>query len=236
MQARHRNDKASHHGCAVCAILMVTLLMLSGCKKETDQHKAGDSTSPALLSPTLPLSPTPTEVSEAEATATLPAGADSTALMSVHTIPAKPPQEELPGMETVSGMNMTVRMSPRMKNSTQWVGSFPTLFQAATTCMSQLEDGAAYIAGINDHQAPIVHVILVGHDGYWHDCPVDKTGQIAGDIKEIEPYDEVGPAFFPRTAGRPQTNNPQCTALEPVVTLPDGLIGWLGFTIPDCAP
>lgn len=201
---------------------------MPGCKKDAEHAKAGEVLSPALSSNT-----TPAEIPETEALQRQPSAEESTKLLSVHTIPAYP-QDILPDMVAVTGMDMTVRLSARMKNDPSWVSSFPSLFKAASDCMAHVEDGVSYIAGIPDHTPPEIRIIMVGVDGYWHECLINQDGGPVIALKEIESYSESGPSFFPAIEGRPKINNPQCVALEPVVTRPQGLVGWLGFNIPDC--
>lgn len=209
-------------------MLLAVLLILSGCKKDTEETKAGGEISPALSSAA------PVEIPEMEAIQTHPSAEETTKLLSIHTIPAHPQASALPDMTAITGMDMKVRISPRMKNDPAWAGSFPALYKAAGDCMTQMENGAAYIAGIPQYDTPEIRVVVVGLDGYWYECLIEQGGGTARVIKEIEPYHESGPAFFPMAAGRPKIDNPQCTALESVVAHPQGLIGWLGFKIPDC--
>lgn len=212
----------------VLLVLASGCFALTGCKKDQNEPEAGDvSSSASIIS-------VPAEITAQEEQATRPS-ADMKGL-AVHIVPAESPITALPDMVPVQGMDISVRISPRMKNTAGWTQYFATLYKPVNDCIDRVDGGAAYVASVKQDGSSGLHVQIVGLDNHTYSCRIPVAGGRASAIEETE-QDAVidGAAFYPRSAGRPLTDNPQCYAMESVVARPGGLIGWLAFPLPDCA-
>lgn len=216
--------------CAIAMLLVFPLcnLGLTACKKDNEKSGAGDHASLASVVSA------PAEINALEAEASLPSGEMKG--LSVHTIPtpAESPVIPLPEMKPVAGTDIFVRMSQRMVQNPGWTQRFPELYKPLLDCLEQVEGGAAYAAGVTEESAQLLLVKIVGLDNHGHECRITKTGGQALSITPVETLDESGPAFYPRFAGKPLTNNPECYIMEPVVARPGGMIGWLAFKKDNC--
>lgn len=215
-------------------LLVLSLLALTGCKKDHKQTEAGDGSSPASVvsAPMEVTSQDPPEITPQEEQATLPS-AEMKGL-SVHTIPAESPIVVMPEMKPVSGMDMSVRLSSRMMKTPGWTKRFAEFYKPVNDCLMQVDGGGAYVAAVKEDTDAQLIINIVGLDNHWYECRIGMAGGKPDSLRETEESVTDNVAFFPHTAGSPLTNNPQCYALESVVARPGGLIGWLAFRIPDC--
>ncbi len=215
-------------------LLVLSLLALTGCKKDHKQTEAGDGSSPASVvsAPMEVAEIEPPEITPQEELATLPSA--ETKGLSVHTIPAESPIVAMPEMKAVAGMDMAIRLSPRMTKTPGWTQRFPEFYKPVNDCLMQVDGGGAYVAAVKEDAASQLLVSIVGLDNHWYECRIGMAGGKPVSLRETEESVADNAAFYPRTAGSPRTNNPQCYALESVVARPGGLIGWLAFRIPDC--
>lgn len=200
-------------------ILFVCLLILGGCKKDAAQDSSANSVMPA-----------PTDVSPAEAQATLPSGAMKGLSVAVPDTEARP--AKLPDMKLISGTDMSVRISQRMADTPGWTQDFAAFYKPVSDCLEEIDGGGASVASVTANAGQVT-VIIAGLDGAWQECTIAAIGGQAS----ITPTNEKlysGPVFFPRDAGKPVINQPQCIELESVVARPGGLIGWLGFQKLNC--
>ena len=231
MHSANADTYGKHHIASTAFIVLLVVsvcgLMLTGCKKDKEKSEAGDISSPASVILV------PEEVSPSEGQATLPS-ADMKGL-SVHTIPrpSDSPSITIPDMKPVSGMDMSVRVSQQMMKALGWTQNFATLYKPVNDCLEQVDGGAAYAANVTETNQDIA-VQMVGLDGHWRECRITAAGGRALSMTTIDEQPEAGPLFFPRSAGRPLLNNPQCYSMEAVVARPGGLIGWLAYAAPDC--
>ena len=207
-------------------LLVLSLLALTGCKKDHEQTEAGDETSPASVISA------PMEITPQEEQATLPS-AEMKGL-SVHTIPMESPIVAMPEMKPVAGMDMAVRLSPRMLKTPGWTQRFAEFYKPVHDCLMQVDGGGAYVSAVKEDSSTQLLINIVGLDNHWYECNINKAGGKPDALHETEETPIDNAAFYPRTAGSPRTNNPQCYTLESVVARPGGLIGWLAFRIPDC--
>lgn len=207
-------------------LLVLSLLALTGCKKDHKQTEARDESSPASVISA------PMEITPQEEQATLPS-AEMKGL-SIHTIPAESPLITLPEMKQIAGMDIAVRLSPRMLKTPGWTQRFAEFYKPVHDCLMQVDGGGAYVAAVKEDSNAQLLINIVGLDNHWYECRIGMAGGKPDALRETAETPTDNAAFYPRTAGSPRTNNPQCYALESVVARPGGLIGWLAFRIPDC--
>ncbi len=201
------------------AIASCALLTLTACKKE-QTNDAGEP-SPASSFSTIPI--------ETQESSTPPSNG-----LKVHDIPSTAPEPARPDMVTIQGTDISVRMTNAMTTSTEWVRDFPALYKPMMDCLEHTPEGAAYAAGIIVQKDDMLLVKAVALDGIFYDCSIAQSGGTPSSMVETEDRHTNGPGFFPRHAGTPYVDNPQCHKMEPVVARPGGMIGWLAFQIPDC--
>lgn len=204
------------------AIASCALLALAACKKE--QTNGAGETSPASS-----FSSPPAEAQDPSA----PPASELSGL-KVHDIPAYAQEPARPDMVAINGTDITVRMTNAMKTSTEWVRDFPALYKPMMDCLEHTPEGAAYAADVTAQGMDTLAVKVVALDGIFYDCTIAKSGGTPVSMIETEESSVNGPGFYPRHAGTPYVNNPQCHKMEPVVARPSGMIGWLAFQIPDC--
>lgn len=207
-------------------LLVLSLLALAGCKKDHKQTEAGDEKSPASVVSA------PVEITPQEEQATLPS-AEMKGL-SVHTIPSESPVITVPEMKPVAGMDMSVRLSPRMMKTPGWTKRFAEFYRPVNDCLMQVDGGGAYVAAVKEDTGSQLIISIVGLDNHWYECRIGMAGGKLDSLRETEESVADNALFYPRSAGSPLTNDPQCYALESVVARPGGLIGWLAFRKPDC--
>lgn len=204
------------------AIASCALLTLTACKKE-QENDAGET------SPASSVFSIPAESQEASAPP-----ASGLSGLKVHEIPSSAPEPVRPDMVTIQGTDISVRMTNAMKTSAEWVRDFPVLYKPMMDCLEHTPEGAAYAADIVTQGNDTLVVKVVALDGIFYDCTIAKSGGTPVSMIETEESSVNGPGFYPRHAGTPYVNNPQCHKMEPVVARPSGMIGWLAFEIQDC--
>lgn len=214
---------------ALCVIIVcLCVVALAGCKKDQEQTETGDvSSSPVSViegseemaaRETLPPLPSPdmkglsVEIAQQN--------------MSTPTA--------LPDMAAVPGMEMSVRISARMKITPGWTQTFAALLPPMMNCLMKVDGGAAYVTNVAGHDKGALRIEVSSLDGENFHCLVTE-----GSPPTIAPAENedraVSVLFFPRSAGAPVLENQDCYEREPVVARPNGLIGWLAFPLAGCS-
>lgn len=212
----------------LATLVFLCLVMLTACKKDTDNTDTGGASLPpvSLLSAeTLPAAAPP------PAATSVIRGFDAAAV-SVNAGTA-PPTPVLPDMVNVPGTDISVRLSARMKNTPGWNQQFATYFHDIHLCLTQVDGGAAYVTEINSADPHNV-IDLYGLDAQAYRCTVQNGHATVAPrtVKAQSPLHQV--MYFPRVAGAPVIERPQCYDVEAVVARPQGLIGWMAFLRADC--
>ncbi len=214
---------------ALCVIIVcLCAVTLAGCKKDQDQTETGDVHS------------SPVSVIEDAEDATVPESlpplpSPDMRGLSVEIAPQDTTPTTLPDMVPVPGMEMSVRISPRMKTTPSWTQTFAALLPPIMNCLMKVDGGAAYVTHVAAGDRGALHIDISGLDNENFRCLIGNSGTPSISAAEARDDHASSVLFFPRQAGAPVLENPECYDREAVVARPDGLIGWLAFPHNSCA-
>lgn len=218
-------------------IVCLCAVTLAGCKKDQEQTETGDvKPSPVSVIGDQPvrdmletLPPLPSPDMKGLSIEIAPQG-EATGTGTGTEMATSPP---LPDMAAVPGMEMSVRISPRMKATPGWTQAFGAMLPPMMNCLMQADGGAAYVTNITGHDRDALGIDIATLAGENFRCVITASG-----IASLRTSEDAGrPApvlFFPRSAGTPVLENPDCYDKEAVVARPNGLIGWLAFARAAC--
>lgn len=215
---------------ALCVIIVcLCAVALAGCKQDQEQTETG-----GVHASPVSVMEGPMEIAARDSMPPLPSP-DMKGLRVANVPQSIPVPDMLPDMAPVPGMDMSVRLSPRMKSTTGWTQNFATLFPAMMNCLMKIDGSAAYVTQVTDHDNHVLGIEISALDEKRFYCRIDESGVLS--VSATQSGDDLAPSilFFPRRAGRPVLDHPHCYEQEPVVARPNGLIGWLAFPVAACA-
>ncbi len=210
------------------AAILLCVVILTACKKDSDESDTGGMKMPpvSLLSPE-------TSAETAATIALAPPGA-ARGLSVPLTATATAAAPAMPEMINVPGTDTRVRISARMKNTAGWHQQFATAFQAVHDCLSQVDQGAAYVTAASPLHNGFV-IDLYGLDQQAYRCTVSQTAPTTLSPRAEDTHAALPSVlYFPRSAGAPVLERPDCYDVEPLVARPQGLIGWMAFIRAAC--
>ena len=209
---------------ALCVIIVgLCAVTLAGCKKDQDQTETGD-----VHSSPVSVIEGAGEIAAQESLPPLPSP-DMKGLSVDITTQKQTTPAALPDMVPVPGMDMSVRISARMKNTPGWTPSFANLLPVIMNCLMKVDNGAAYVTHITDHDNHAPGIEISGLDDRHFYCQIAQNGTPSIAATQSGGDHASSALFFPRQAGAPVLDQPECYEIEPVVARPNGLIGWLAF-------
>ncbi len=205
-------------------IICLCVVALAGCKKDQKQTETGDvhSSPVSVMGDEIKIDMPPMP----------PPGMKG---LRVETPPSPIPLPgAMPDMALVPGTDMSVRISTRMKTTPGWTSSFAYLLPVITNCLMKVDHGAAYVTYVTDHDNDVLGIDISALDGRHFYCHTSENGAVSITATEGIRDQAESVLFFPRQAGAPVLDHPDCYEKEPVVARPQGLIGWLAFPLPAC--